>query len=212
MMTTPDGTSIHAPSGRTLASGARPAVRGQVRTAAGVLAWALAIALAAQMRIPVPGTDVPMTLQVLAALLTGYFSSPRAAAAATVLYLALGTVGFPVFAHTAGLWGPTGGYLIGFVAAAWLVSRLRGGPEAGRLRLAAAGAAGVTARFLFGLAWRLAWFGGNVPAVVATGVWPFALKAMVEVAFAATLARLWHAGNDRFRSAEPPTGPRAASV
>lgn len=75
---------------------------------------------------------VPISLQTFAVLLAGAVLGPWRGAAAVVVYLILGTAGLPIFAqHRSGIsaWaGPTGGFLLGFVFAAfvtgWIVRRL----------------------------------------------------------------------------------------
>ncbi|EKF49361.1 BioY protein [Thermosipho africanus H17ap60334] len=78
----------------------------------------------AQISIPI-GT-VPITLQVLMVFLTGYFLKPTLALLTQSIYLLLGIVGLPVFANFSGgfasIIGPTGGYLIAFPLAAWIIS------------------------------------------------------------------------------------------
>ena len=86
---------------------------------AGVIGFAVALAAASQVAIPVPGTSVPMTLQPLAVVLAGICLGPGAGAASMVLYLAAGAAGLPVFAPeglpgAARLVGPTGGYLLAY--------------------------------------------------------------------------------------------------
>jgi biotin transport system substrate-specific component len=88
-----------------------------------VLAGALFIALAAQISVPM--WPVPVTLQSLAILLVGFAYGSRLGAATVIVYLAQGLMGLPVFTPTtmpglAALIGPTGGFLIGFVALAWI--------------------------------------------------------------------------------------------
>ena len=147
-----------------------------------VLAFVVVMALGAQVRIPVPGTDVPMTLQSMAALLAGYVLSPAQAVSAVVLYIGCGTAGLPVFAPgSLGLAGPTGGYLVGFIVAAWLIARLRGPRETGVWRLALVGMLGTAAIFLAGALWRLPWVGGAWTAVVATSIAPFAVKSALQL-------------------------------
>jgi biotin transport system substrate-specific component len=104
---------------------ARPvAVPRPLNEALGITAFALMTALAAFVRVPLPFTPVPMTLQTLAVLCSAGFLG-RKAAASQALYLAVGAAGLPVFNGAAGgfghLLGPTGGYLSGFVAAAFIV-------------------------------------------------------------------------------------------
>jgi biotin transport system substrate-specific component len=82
------------------------------------------VTLAAQVRIPLPFTPVPITGQTFAVLLTGALLGSRLGAAAVIAYLIEGAVGLPFFAAGgSGLvrfFGPTGGYLIAFPAAAFV--------------------------------------------------------------------------------------------
>lgn len=78
------------------------------------------VALGAQLAIPTP--FVSISAQSLAVLIVGFALGRNAAVAALLLYLAEGAMGLPVFANgkagLAVLMGPSGGYLIGFVAMA----------------------------------------------------------------------------------------------
>ncbi len=93
-----------------------------------ILAGTLFTAALAQVRIPLPFTPVPLTAQTFAVLLVGAALGARRGALSLGLYLALGLIGLPVFAGGASgaayALGPTGGYLLGFVAAAWVAGRL----------------------------------------------------------------------------------------
>jgi len=75
-------------------------------------------------QVSVPLEPVPFTLQTLLVLLTGAFLGSRNGAISMLLYLAMGSIGLPVFAGFsfgfATLFGPTGGYLIAFPFAAFL--------------------------------------------------------------------------------------------
>lgn len=177
-------------------AGGAAAARGAARTFMGVAGFCLLTGLAAQIRFPVPGTEVPATLQVLAVLLAGMTLAPAAAAGSMLAYLALGACGVPLFTPgSAGLLGPTGGYIVGFVVAAWSVSLCRGTTGAGFGRLFAAGAIGLVVLFTVGVGWRVVWFGGDLGLAVATGLVPFAAKAVVELLLAATVSlklRGWH--------------------
>ena len=169
-----------------------------LRGLAGAVAGCFLVCLAAQVRVPTPFSDVPMTLQVLAVLLVGFALPASPAVAAMLLYLGCGAAGLPVFAAgPAAIIGPTGGYLVGFVAAAWIVSMAKGGRDAGFFRLLAAGAAGLAVVFAFGVGWRVVWFGGDLSFAVATGFTPFAAKAVVEVLLAVTGAVVLRGRRDR---------------
>ena len=105
-----------------------------------------------------------------------------------MLYLGCGVAGLPVFApQSLGLAGPTGGYLAGFLVAAWVVSRTRGGSDAGVGRLLCSGAFGVGLVFAFGVAWRVLWLGGNIGFAMATGFVPFVAKATIELCLAVAI-------------------------
>ena len=98
--------------------------------------WALALlgsaVLAASAQVVLPAWPVPATLQSLAVLLLGALGGARLGTAAVALYLLEGALGLPVFAGgaagPAALAGPTGGYLLGFLPAAWLAGRAGRGP------------------------------------------------------------------------------------
>jgi biotin transport system substrate-specific component len=197
------GDCIPEPAGAATDSG----VHHRALLVLSVLGCCLMVSVSAQVRVPVPGSDVPMTLQPLAVLLTGFLLPPARAAGAMLLYLLLGAAGMPVFAPgSAGLGGATGGYLAGFLAGAWLVSMVAGGREAGFRRLVLAGTVGILSIFALGTMWRMVlalsfgWFGGDLLPAVATGVLPFIAKGAVELALAVMLVvsvRRWRGGGQR---------------
>jgi len=109
----------------TLTSRIFPAANQKLRDLLLVSSGAALVALLAQLRIPLPFTPVPLTGQTFAVLLVGAALGSRRGAASLALYSLLGVAGLPVFAG--GAWGAayafgaTGGYLLGFVLAAFLV-------------------------------------------------------------------------------------------
>lgn len=101
--------------------------RQRVTTATLVIGFALLTAAAAQVRIPLPFTPVPVTGQTSAVLLAGAALGRRAGAASQGLYVLLGLV-LPFYAGGNSGWtyatGATAGFLVGFVIAAWVVGTL----------------------------------------------------------------------------------------
>ena len=97
----------------------------RVRDAALVTGAALLTALLAQVSIPVAGSPVPITGQTLAVVLTAAALGPARGLAGQGLYLLLGAVGLPFYSDASGgfdvLTGATGGYLVGFLPAAYLI-------------------------------------------------------------------------------------------
>ncbi len=177
---------------------AQEAVR--IRTAAGVVAFALLTALGARVTIPL--IPVPVTLQVLWVLLAGLTLGARAGAASQLLYLAAGLAGAPIFAGgrsgPAVLLGPTGGYLIGFVLGAAVAGALAGSSR--RLpRLALAALGGVLTLYLPGALWLAAWLHrvqGATGVEALQGAWtagirPFLLVDAAKALTAASALRLW---------------------
>ncbi len=136
-----------------------------------VVAAAYLIALSAHLQIRLPFTPVPATLQTLVVLLIGSLLTRRQALASVGLYLVGGLARLPFFAGGS-LWGPTGGYLIGFLVAVYVVGGLleagwRRNPSTASLALLV----GNAAIYLFGLPW-LALFVGPRSALP-LGLWPF---------------------------------------
>lgn len=93
-----------------------------------VLGLAIATGISAQVRMQLPFTPVPVTLQVLIVLLSGVFLSGRFACLSQIIYLALGVIGIPWFSGGVGgisvVRGVTFGYIIGFVPASFMVGWL----------------------------------------------------------------------------------------
>lgn len=115
--------------GRTLIS--IPDTRPLARASWATLLIAVGVAFlaaTAQVRIPLPGTPVPVTGQTFGVLLLAAAYGSRLGSATVASYLVIGFAGAPIFqnggAGTAALYGATGGYLIGFLAAAWIVGEL----------------------------------------------------------------------------------------
>jgi len=89
-----------------------------------VIGGGILISLFARIAIPLPFTPVPIAMQMNVCIFLGMLLGARRGAAAVLVFLAQGAFGLPVFANgkagLAVLLGPTGGYLIGYVVAAFL--------------------------------------------------------------------------------------------
>lgn len=152
--------------------------------------FALLTALGALVRVPLPGTPVPLTMQVFAVLLAGAALGRGYGAGSQLLYLGLGAAGLPLFAQcSAGLAMlacPTAGYLAAFPLAAWLTGWLgRSRGVRGLLAAMLAGVAGIYALGSLHLALAL-----HVPLSVALllGVLPFVAADAAKASAAAVLA------------------------
>lgn len=153
-----------------------------------VLAGSALIALSAQVAVPLPFSPVPVTGQTFAVLLLGAALGATRGAAAVLAYLAEGAAGLPVFAGglagPAVLLGPTGGYLLGFLPAAWISGALaeRGWDRRFPSTLAAM-TLGDIAIFATGVPW-LARFVGAENAI-AFGLAPFLAGNAAKIVLAA---------------------------
>lgn len=175
------------------------------RTFQGQLVLASGFALLTMLGtlVQIPLYPVPITLQVLFVLLSGLVLGSRLGALSQLEYLAIGLAGAPVFAGgksgLAALFGPTGGYLLGFVLAAYvagLVAERTARP--GRARFFVAGLAGVAAVYLSGMVWLATWLSlgrgtswlGEIASAWQVGVLPFIALDLVKamIASAVTLS------------------------
>lgn len=118
--------STHALTRRPVLADALPATS-TAASAALVLAGALLMSGLAQIAIPVAPSPVPITGQTLGVVLCGAALGADRGALAMLLYAALGLV-LPVYADGGSgpevLWGASGGYIVGFVIAAYAIGRL----------------------------------------------------------------------------------------
>jgi biotin transport system substrate-specific component len=158
--------------------------------------FAALTAVGAYLSIPVG--PVPIVLQNLFVMLAGLLLGRRGGVASVGLYLLAGACGLPVFAGGSGglarFFGPTGGYLIGYLPAVWVIGRISETSRPRALRDGLALIAGCLVLYACGLAWLKVLTGMDWPQTLATGMLPFlpgdALKVLAAVALAKTLRPL----------------------
>ena len=158
-----------------------------------VLFVAALTAGAAQVSVPLPFTSVPFTLQPMVVLLGGLALGPKLGFSSQVLYLMAGVAGLPVFAASATLppgalrlLGPTGGYLMAYPFAAFLVGYLA---ERGFDRRYATSIlamfAGLVLIYFWGATWLALSTGTGAGAAFAAGVAPFIAADLLKLLGAA---------------------------
>lgn len=180
----------------------RTRATGLVSNMAIVLFGTLFLAICAKIQVPV--WPVPVTLQGFAVAVIAAAFGLRIGVATVALYLAEGAAGLPVFATGGGaayFAGPTGGFLIGFLAMAAIIGHAADRGASGRpLALIGAMLVGNTALLLFGFVWLVALAGSakwidqdNVVASAFAGaIQPFVLWDALKMALAGlTVAGLW---------------------
>lgn len=180
------GTSV------TYADIIRPQTRSRalIYDVALILTGSLLIALTAQIAIPLPFTPVPITGQTFGVLIIPALLGSRRGVMAVCAYLAEGLVGLPFFAGglagPAVLMGATGGYLIGFLAAALLVGYLS---EHGWDRKVSSTFLMMASAVLVDYAVGSIWLTHFVPSsmVIDLGVLPFIIGDALKISLAAML-------------------------
>ena len=195
-------TVLDTLAGRAGSPGLAIALRG-----ASMLFIAALTAAAAQVSVPLPFTAVPFTFQPMIVLLGGLALGSRLGMGSQVLYLLAGIAGLPVFAASVTLppgalrlLGPTGGYLVAYPIAAFLVGYLaERGFDRRYLTSVLAMAAGLVVVYACGTFW-LAYVARTatgstslgLQAALAAGVYPFVAADLLKlVAAAGVLPGIW---------------------
>lgn len=156
-----------------------------------LLGGSLLIALSAQLQFVLPFSPVPITGQTFAVLLLGALYGSKRGPATVVTYLALGVMGLPVFAPAgalgvARLVGPTAGYLVGFLAAAFVVGLLsERGWDRKSWTTAASMIIGNGIIYVAGVLWLSRFVGWQ--AVLSTGFFPFLAGDALKIGLATIL-------------------------
>jgi len=155
-----------------------------------IVGGSLLIGLCAQVRILLPFGPVPVTGQTFAVLMIGALLGSRRGGLAVLAYLIEGVAGLPVFAFGGGaaaIAGPTGGYLMGFLPAAYLTGLLaeRGWDRRiGTTVLAMV--LGNVVIYACGLFWLCCLMGLSVK-VLTAGLYPFIIGDLLKIVLAAIL-------------------------
>jgi biotin transport system substrate-specific component len=183
------------PARRLVLADLVPAVR--ARDAGLVALGVLLTALLAQVAIPVPGSPVPITGQTLAVVLTAASLGPVRGVAVQVAYLLAALVGLPFYADASSgvhaVFGATGGYVVGFLPAAYLIGlAARRGMDRTPWKALPLFAAGQAVIFAVGVPWLALSTGMSASQAISAGFTPFILGGVVKSAVgAAVLGTAW---------------------
>ncbi len=147
----------------------------------------LLLALLARLSIPLPFSPVPITGQTFGILFLGGVLGSRIGTLSVIMYIFEGLIGLPVFAGgTMGflyLLGPTGGYLIGFIPAVYLVGYLS---ERGWINNFTSAfitmIIGTTVIFVFGISWLAVTAGFGT--ALSIGFYPYMPGALIKIILA----------------------------
>lgn len=172
-----------------------------------IAVFAALIIVFAFVSIPVGAAGVPIVLQNAVVILAAMILGPRRGFLATALFLAIGLLGIPVLAGgrstLAALAGPTVGYIVGYLLAAFVAGTIaykatRGGSAI--VTLTIAGLAGLAAQYLCGIVGLMLRADmAFMPALIANG--PFIIPDLIKIAAAVGIASGVHAAFPDLRKA-----------
>ena len=149
----------------------------------------------ALIRIYIPFSPVPITMQTFVLFMAVYYLDPKEIGISQMLYISAGIIGIPVFAvGLAGAWalaGPTAGYLVGFAAAGYLMAYNKERAEkhgvAGMIVLFSAGIAVI---YALGVAHLVAVYKLSLKNAVLAGILPFIAGDIIKIFAAAAFLKI----------------------
>jgi biotin transport system substrate-specific component len=133
----------------------------------------------------IPIGEVPISLTNLVICFTVWLLGAKLGTLSVAVYLLLGAVGLPVFSNYgagfAKLAGPTGGYLIGFLAMACIGGTVIEKTHGARIPSAIGLIAGIAVSYIFGTAWFVFQMGCTLTYALAVCVYPFIVFDLIKV-------------------------------
>lgn len=158
-----------------------------------VFASLMAALMTAGAYISIPVGPVPIVLQNMFVFLAGLLLGSRWGLASVGVYLLAGACGLPVFAGGMGgigrIFGPTGGYLIGYLPAVFIIGYIS---EKGNHRIPwdiAGMLIGTIVLYACGVTWLKTLTGMPWPKAFAVGMLPFLVGDALKIVAAAAIAR-----------------------
>lgn len=149
--------------------------------------------ISAYLIIPIPFSQSPLALQTMVVNLVAFLLPPKQAFIVMVSYIFLGLIGVPVFtggsAGPGKIFGPTGGYILGFAVAATLIAWLKGNSYHFRRFALVSIGVGIPVIYIMGAVQLQVLTGMPWSAVFFSGVLPFIPLDIVKCIGAAALAR-----------------------
>ncbi|WP_306480010.1 biotin transporter BioY [Mediterraneibacter sp.] len=143
------------------------------------------------LSIPLPFSPVPITLTNFAVFLSIYILGMKHGTISLLIYLALGTIGLPVFSSFSGglgkLAGPTGGYLFGFIFLALIHGFFMQRFPKKTLASVIGMSLGMTVCYLFGTIWLAVQMNLTFTAALAIGVLPYLIGDAAKIILAAII-------------------------
>lgn len=150
------------------------------------------IIISGYISIQVPFSPVPITGQTLAIMIIGMLLSVRMVSFSVGTYILLGAIGLPVFSGFRGglsvLVGPTGGYIIGFLVGAIVISLLKGDGKSLPRMVLAGFVGGILVIHLMGASWLGFQLQRSFTEAAMLGSIPYLIGDALKLALASILA------------------------
>ena len=161
--------------------------------AAAAIAFAGAMVIAAQARIYMPWTPVPITLQTMIVYLGAAWLGSSRAVSGILIYVGLAAFGLPVLSGWQGgfaaFTGPTGGYVMGMILASFLLGRFLGGRRATMTRTLALMTGAAALIFACGLLHFVLFMRVPFEQALWMALWPFLPGEAIKLTLAAAVYR-----------------------
>ena len=158
-----------------------------------VYASLMAAFTAAGAFMAIPVGPVPIVLQNLFVMVTGLLLGPRWGLASVGVYLLAGVLGLPVFAGGTGgigrLAGPTGGYLLGYIPAVFVIGWISQKGKQRAIYDIVAMVAGTAIVYGLGITWLKILTGMTLTKTLAVGMYPFLLGDVLKIAAAVPIVK-----------------------
>lgn len=148
------------------------------------------MAIFSQISFPLPFTAVPITLQVFGVVVISIILEEKISTIALTIFAFLGAIGIPVYSNfSAGvgvLFGPTGGYIIGFIFMAYIVGFFSRKGNKGVLIIGSY--IGLTIEYVLGVLQLKLVLGLTLNQALVSGLYPFIIKDIVVTALGIMVA------------------------
>lgn len=158
--------------------------------------FAALTAVCSMISVPLPFTPVPVNLATLSVFLAGGLLGSKYGSLSQLVYVILGAVGLPVFHSFTGglgiLTGPTGGYIIGYAAAAWFIGFLAEKLGRGFYRNIIGMAAGLGVCYALGTLWFMVLTSTGLAAALMMCIVPFLIGDAFKIVAGAALVKKLH--------------------
>lgn len=158
--------------------------------------FAALTAVCSMISIPLPFTPIPINLATLSVFLAGGLLGSKGGAVSQIVYVFLGAIGLPIFANFLGgfsvIAGPTGGYIIGYIVAAWIIGFASEKLGQGFYKNVLGMIAGLLACYTLGTLWFMNITNLGIAEALLMCVVPFLLGDGLKIILGAILVKKLH--------------------